>query len=82
MDMNDENYIPPPPYPEREKKRNWSKFAVRLGLGVLVGGVLGYVYYQVVGCPTGGCTLTAQPEITTGYGMILGAVAGLSASTV
>ncbi|MBW2700054.1 MAG: YtxH domain-containing protein [Deltaproteobacteria bacterium] len=48
-------------------------------MGVVIGGLLGFGYYQIVGCPTGGCTLTSSPEITTGYGMLLGAVASISA---
>ena len=45
---------------------------VRIFIGVVVGGVLGFGYYKVVGCPTGTCPLTRNPWITTIYGALLG----------
>lgn len=48
--------------------------AMRFVLGVVAGGLIGYGYYRLVGCPTGGCPLTRSPWITTLYGMGLGAL--------
>ena len=79
MSNEERTDIPPPPYPKVDAKKKWGKFFIKLGLGVVIGGLLGFAYYQIVGCPTGGCTLTSSPEITTGYGMLLGAVASISA---
>ncbi len=30
-------------------------------IGLIAGGVFGYLYYRLVGCPTGGCPLTSNP---------------------
>ncbi|MFH1009428.1 MAG: YtxH domain-containing protein [Candidatus Latescibacterota bacterium] len=45
-------------------------------IGSAIGGGLGFLYYRLVGCPTGACPLTSNPYITTGYGMVLGALIG------
>ena len=35
--------------------------------GAIVGAGLGFGYYLMVGCPTGGCPLTSNPWVTTGW---------------
>ncbi len=45
---------------------------VRIFIGVVVGGALGFGYYKLVGCPTGACPLTRNPWMTTIYGALLG----------
>ena len=35
--------------------------AIRLALGLFVGGALGYGWHRLVGCSTGTCPLTATP---------------------
>ncbi len=52
---------------------------LRIILGVLIGGALGFVYQRVVGCSSGTCPLTSSPWITTIYGMVVG---GLMAGSV
>jgi len=47
---------------------------LKLILGVVVGGGLGFAYYKFVGCATGTCPLTSNPIISTIYGAVLGAV--------
>jgi len=47
-------------------------------LGALIGGILGYLYYKKVGCPTGTCPITNNPYRSTIYGALLGIM--LSAS--
>ncbi|HWQ93619.1 MAG TPA: DUF6132 family protein [Clostridia bacterium] len=47
---------------------------LRAALGVILGGALGFTYYQFVGCQTGTCPLTSHPVISTLYGMIVGAL--------
>ncbi len=51
---------------------------LRVILGILAGGGLGFGYYKFVGCSTGTCPLTSNPLISTIYGAILG---GLLASS-
>jgi hypothetical protein len=52
---------------------------VRLIIGVVVGGLLGYGAYRFIGCSTGTCPLTANPWISTILGMVFG---GLLAKSV
>lgn len=50
---------------------------LRIIIGAVVGGTLGFGYYKLVGCPTGACPLTSNPFVSTIYGMVVGAfVAG------
>ncbi|MDY0000972.1 MAG: DUF6132 family protein [Polyangia bacterium] len=52
--------------------------ALKIGLGLIVGGALGYAYYALVGCTSGGCPITSNPVMTTAYGALVGlAVTGL-----
>ncbi len=46
----------------------------RLIVGAVVGGVIGYGLYRVVGCSTGTCPITSNPWISTLYGMLMGAM--------
>jgi hypothetical protein len=43
---------------------------------VAVGAVLGFGYYKLVGCASGGCPITSNPYISTLYGALIGLVAG------
>lgn len=47
---------------------------MRLVLGILIGGALGYAYYRLVGCSTGACPITSNPWISTAYGAFIGAL--------
>ena len=47
---------------------------LRIAIGVVVGGVLGFGWYKLVGCSTGACPLTSNPFISTLYGGIVGAL--------
>lgn len=42
-------------------------------IGALIGGIIGYfVFYKLIGCSTGSCPITANPYISTVYGIVLG----------
>lgn len=43
-------------------------------IGIIVGGVIGYLYYYFVGCSTGTCPLTSSPVNSVLVGMLLGGV--------
>ena len=45
---------------------------LRILLGAAGGAILGYGWYQLVGCSTGACPLTSHPVISTLYGMVVG----------
>ena len=47
---------------------------LRIIIGVLVGGGLGFAFYKFVGCSTGTCPLTSNPFISTLYGSVVGAL--------
>ena len=44
----------------------------KMGIGVFLGGVVGYAYYYFVGCKSGTCAITSSPVISTLYGVLLG----------
>ena len=52
--------------------------AIRLAIGLLVGGLLGYGWHRLVGCTTGACPLTATPLRGISYGAVLGLLRALS----
>ena len=42
-------------------------------IGALIGGIVGYfVFYKLIGCSNGSCPITANPYISTAYGVVLG----------
>ena len=41
-------------------------------VGVIVGGLLGYVYWRFVGCRSGMCLITQNKYIATVYGAFTG----------
>ncbi len=47
---------------------------LRVVLGAVVGGGLGFAYYKFVGCSSGTCPLTSNPIISTIYGLVVGAL--------
>lgn len=49
-----------------------SKRYLKLATGVTVGAALGFSYYYFVGCQSGGCPITSDPLISTGYGAVMG----------
>ncbi len=51
---------------------------LRILIGGVVGGGLGFAYYKFVGCSTGTCPLTSHPVISSIYGMVLGALVASS----
>lgn len=47
---------------------------LRLLIGLVIGGVLGFAYYYFIGCNSGGCAITSNPYRMTAYGMFFGAL--------
>jgi hypothetical protein len=41
-------------------------------IGAVVGAVLGYLYWNFVGCSSGTCAITSRPVNSTIYGAIMG----------
>jgi hypothetical protein len=51
---------------------------LRIVIGVVVGGGLGFAYYKFIGCSTGTCPLTSNPFLSAIYGAVLGALVASS----
>jgi hypothetical protein len=47
---------------------------LKTGLGILVGGLLGYGYYYFIGCNGGSCPITSNPWNSIIAGIVLGAI--------
>jgi len=47
---------------------------LRIFVGAVLGGALGFAYYKFVGCSSGACPLTSHPLISTLYGALIGAL--------
>jgi hypothetical protein len=43
-----------------------------MALGILMGGIAGYLYYYFVGCASGSCAITSRPLNSTLYGGVMG----------
>lgn len=42
------------------------------GIGLVVGLIAGYLYYQQIGCASGTCAITSNPLNSTLYGGLMG----------
>jgi hypothetical protein len=51
---------------------------MRIAIGIVVGGGLGFAFYKFVGCSTGTCPLTSNPFLSTLYGCAVGALVASS----
>jgi hypothetical protein len=49
-----------------------SFISMKLIIGLIVGGGLGYVYYRFIGCSSGTCPITSNPYSSIIYGMLIG----------
>ena len=47
---------------------------LKLGIGIAIGGMIGFAYYYFIGCKSGTCAITSSPVISTLYGVVLGLV--------
>jgi phage shock protein E len=43
-----------------------------LVIGIVLGGLGGYLCYHFIGCSSGTCAITSKPVNSTIYGMVLG----------
>ncbi len=50
------------------KKKKW----LRPLLFTIAGAVVGYIYYRLIGCPTGGCIITSNPYSSMAYMGLMG----------
>jgi hypothetical protein len=58
--------------PSTIKGRIASWFTWKLVLAVGIGGLLGFLYYYFVGCPSGNCTISSSPYLSVLWGSLMG----------
>lgn len=51
---------------------------LKIVIGAVLGGGLGFAYYKFIGCSSGTCSLTSHPVISSIYGAVLGALLATS----
>lgn len=45
---------------------------MKIIIGVAIGGVLGFLYYKLIGCSSGTCPITSKPLNSIIYGAVMG----------
>jgi len=45
---------------------------IKMSIGVIIGGAIGFAYYNFIGCKSGTCAITSNPVNSTLYGVLLG----------
>jgi len=45
---------------------------IRIFIGIVAGGLLGFLYYKFVGCRSGSCPITSNPYVSIFYGAVVG----------
>ncbi len=56
----------------RKKQLMTQKAIIITSIGIIIGGIAGYLYYHFVGCASGSCAITSKPVNSTLYGGLLG----------
>jgi len=47
---------------------------ILIGIGAVLGGVVGFLFYRFVGCKSGSCAIAGNPYLSTVYWAFLGAL--------
>jgi len=58
--------------PKTFKEFIYSKAFIKSVLSIVIGGIIGFLYYHFVGCSTGSCGITSNPFSSIGLGAFLG----------
>lgn len=62
-------------------KQKWASLSpsqkkrIKRSLGLALGATAGFTYYATIGCASGGCPITSNPWISTGWGALIGLTA-------
>jgi hypothetical protein len=59
-------------YISMDKIKSFTRKHILKIVGVIVGAIGGYAYYYFIGCNSGGCPITSNPNISIMYGAVLG----------
>lgn len=49
-------------------------FSKRVLIGLILGGLAGFLYYYFIGCQAGSCSITSNPIKSTFFGIIFGII--------
>lgn len=49
-------------------------FSTKFIAGLVIGGILGYLYYYFIGCNSGTCPITLSPVMSVIWGILLGGI--------
>ena len=60
--------------PKERRIKTWLNSNKLYLIGVMVGAIAGFLYWQQVGCASGTCLITSKPVNSTVYGAALGAL--------
>ncbi len=58
--------------PKSFKELIQSSYFWKPATAVLIGAILGYLYYHFIGCTSGSCAITSSPLSSTLFGGVLG----------
>jgi len=58
--------------PKSFKELMTSSYFWRPFLGIMIGGIGGFLYYHFIGCASGSCAITSNPYLSTLGGSFLG----------
>ena len=47
-------------------------YALKIIIGMAVGGLLGYFWHRIVGCASGMCPIVRNPYLSTIFGVFIG----------
>ncbi len=62
-----------------EKLKTINKnMVLRIILGIIIGGAMGFLYYKFIGCRTGSCPITSSPLSSILFGAIFGGLIAAS----
>jgi len=48
------------------------KKMIKIAIGAVLGGIIGFFFYRFVGCRTGSCMIASNPYLSTIYWALLG----------
>ena len=68
MEQSCETKVKPKTFKELIKSRGF----LRPLLGIVLGGIAGFLYYYYVGCATGSCAISSSPYFSTIWGALFG----------
>jgi hypothetical protein len=62
---------------EKLKKKNIKEYLIssrfwKPVVGIIIGGIIGFLYYKFIGCSSGSCAITSNPYLSILFGGFFG----------